>query len=152
MGYVINPVEGNIFTLKFNLIKNDLITMGSTPIVLPGTDLGTNTVLYVPFNAFFIWTSGTNAFDFAAGDHPQIMDNNGTGISWQWFSPLQNFGGIGDISFATYRQRTHNNFTFAADPSFKKNATLQLTTATGNDATVGDMNFDLYLTYFKINL
>lgn len=150
MGYVVNPVTGTLVSFKFSLGKNNLIQMGSVPITLPGTDLQTATEIYIPFSAYFIFTSGSVAYDFAAGDHPVIQDTN-SGYYWQWFGPLQNYG-IGDIAFALHPQRNHSNETFAKgnpDVRVPSAGNLSLTTLTGNDATVGTYEFDLYLTFFK---
>ena len=149
MGYLVNPVSGTIETFSYFLKSGSIMTMGSIPIPL-NFDTGIiNQYVYVPLNAFFLQTSGTIPYDFTNSDHPII---NSPGRIFQWYEPIQNYNSNTDTAFATITQKIKNNQSHAFDLCYKINASpfMFLTTATGNDATVGDYEFTLYITAYKL--
>jgi hypothetical protein len=150
MGYLVNPVSGTIETFSFSLDDSQITTMGSVPITI-NFDTGTaGQYVYIPLNSFFIKISGTTPYDFGATDHP-VINQGLTYNIFQWYEPLQNYNSAVDIAFGSLIQRNNNNQTHAPGINYKIGVpNFSLTTATGNDATVGDFRYTLYITAYKL--
>lgn len=147
MGFVDNPVSGTIEKFTFSLRGSDIVTMGSSPIPLNFTTGVLNQWFYVPVNAFLLRTGGVTLFDFGISDHPIIF---GTGPRiFQWQEPIQDYSNTNELSFALPIQHIGPNNTFARDPSYKIGFPWLFTTSTGNDATVGDLDFNLIINVLK---
>jgi hypothetical protein len=150
MGYLVNPISGTIETFSFSLDDSQITTMGSNPITI-NFDTGiAGQYVYIPLNAFFIKISGSTPYDFGAPDHPVI--NQGLTYSiFQWYEPLQNYNSSVDIAFSTLTQRNVSLLTHATGINYKIGVpNFSLTTSTGNDATVGDFRYTLYITTYKL--
>jgi hypothetical protein len=152
MGYLVNPVSGTIITYSYSLTDADLLTMGSIPINLTFDTGSSGSYVYIPLNAFFMLNSGTTPYDFGSADHPVIQQGLTYNI-FQWYEPLQNYASAVDLAFATLAQRINANTSHATAINYKYIVpNFQLTTNSGNDATVGDQKFTLYITAYKVTL
>jgi hypothetical protein len=147
MGFVVNPIQGTVETFTFPLRGSDIVTMGSTPIALNFTTGVLNQWFYIPINAFLLRTGGVTLFDFGISDHP-IITGTGPRI-FQWEKPIQDYSNSNEVSFALPIQHIQSNLTYARDPSYKIGFPWHFTTSTGNDATVGDLDFNLIINVLK---
>lgn len=141
MGYLIKANQFVTYTSTVDAA--DIITCGSIPVKLNSFANGDfNGTFFTPLFASLKLVNNTVPFDFAAGDHLTIKDNNvniAISIYFYWKELLNNFQN--DIPYtSTYLQQDHNlggaNITTNYNPQKQQN--LYLNTINFADCSQGD--------------
>jgi len=151
MGYVLLP--SGLSTYKFTFTGLQIQTCGSVPLSLD--PLGFDTVanrVFIPYSCTLVLKNTIVPFDFTNSDHLSIVDPNiGNIYVVQYYDQIQN---ISDNrpTIATFQQVSHNNRTFGTNTAQYSGAFLVLTTETGNDATQGDSELELFISGIWQNL
>jgi hypothetical protein len=151
MGYVLLP--GGLSSYKFTFTGLQIQTCGSVPLSLD--PLGFDTVanrVFIPYSCTLVLKNTSVPFDFSNSDHLTIADPNISNIYViQYYDQIQNLSD-NRPTIATFQQVSHNNRTFGTNTAQYSGVFLVLTTETGNDATQGDSEVELFISGIWQNL
>lgn len=150
MGYLVNP--SGIVSYTFRFTGAEIQTCGSVPLSLNPLRFDiTNNRVFIPYSCTLVLKNTTVPFDFTNSDHLTIKDPTSGNYVIQYYDQIQN---ISDNrpTIAIFQQEVHNSKTFATNTAQYSGNFLVLTTETGNDATQGDSEVELFISGIWQNL